>query len=299
MARIEKIMTDSTKQNKKAGNITKTYSKLLYLLGCMLIIINIIGFFNYKTIEDNHPKLIDDSKRTVSEKEFWKRSEKLKKESSEEYAKRLTELVSQRMLIINPYYAKPTMFENWILWVWSNYLGYYEWINTHKAVRLGGGYCSQHSIVFNNILRSKNIESRILALGGHVVNEAYIDGYWRVYDPEYNVVFNYSLRELEEQPNRVYLSYKNAGRPEKEALHWKGIFASYDDNWHYESSKIYAPKKYVIENLSFFLIWIIPSAMIFAGWMLRKKCRQYFREYSEPGFSRETWVPVCGPGASE
>lgn len=169
------------------------------------------------------------------------------------------------MLLIDAIHTKPTFFENYILWSYSQYRNSYEWKNTRKAIRLGGGLCSQHAIIFNNILRDQGITSRILALGGHVLNEALIDGVWKVYDPDYNVVFGVSLSELESNPQKVYQTYRKAGRPEDEAKHWQEVFGSDADNWHSPTSDSYAPWGSVIEKASFLLIWILPLIFIIFG----------------------------------
>ena len=254
----------------KTNKITSRVSNISFVMGLILFLVNVIGIFNYKTISNKHSMLLDDKPRVVSEKEFWKNVFKNDKENEELYVKRLTKLVSDRMLLIDPKYAKPTFFENWILWIFSQHLGYYEWLDTKKAVRLGGGFCSQHAIVFNSILRKQGFDSRILGVTGHVLNEVLIEGKWKVFDSDYNVVFDASLKELENEPNRIYQAYKNAGRPEKEARNWQKVIGTEADNWHFKSSNLYDVKVYVIETASFFLIWFFPIMFIIIGCFVRK-----------------------------
>jgi len=244
---------------------TRLVSKALILTGILLLAINIVGLFHYMTIDETNVHILDDAPRKISEQEFWDYAYKNNGENNTTYVNRLAKLVSDRMLLIDPKYAKPTLFENYILWAFSKYLNFYEWTNTQKAVRLGGGFCSQHAIVFNNILNEQGIKSRILGLSGHVLNEVLINGEWRVYDPDYNVVFWASLKDLESNPQKVYQGYKKAGRPEDEARFWQEVFGSVEDNWHYATSKHYHALKYLVEELSFFLIWIIPLVLIFIG----------------------------------
>jgi len=250
-------------------------AKGLLLVGGFLIIVNITGFFCYKTINKDNINLIDEQPRTVSEKNFWNQAYKEDSETVREYVERLTELVSDRMLAIDSKYTKPTIYENWILWAFAQYLGFYEWIDTKKAVRMGGGFCSQMAIVFNNILREQGIKSRILALNGHVLNEVLIERRWQVYDPEFNVVFNASLDDLEKDPDRVYQAYKNAGRPNVEAKHWEEIFATDADNKHFENTRDYKKiKSILLEKTSFYLIWLLPIAMIFFGILIMKQLKK-------------------------
>jgi hypothetical protein len=244
------------------NNSLHIFSITLIIIGTTLILFNVIGYFHYTTVSINDPHLEDDFPTTIPEEVFWDNAYRRDNEPLEQYLQRLAELVSKRMLLIDGKYTKPTIFENWILWIYSNYKGYYEWSNTKKAVRLGGGYCSQHAIVFNNILREQKIQSRIIKLGGHVVNEVLINGEWKVYDSDYNVVFNASLKDLENDSIHVYRSYVDAGRPEDEAKHWQKVFASDADNWHYKKTRTYAEEKYYIEGASLYLAWVIPVILI-------------------------------------
>jgi hypothetical protein len=246
-------------------------ANMLIVAGIVLLLFNTIGFFYYTTVDIDDPHLLDDSPVTMGEDVFWENAYRRSNEPVEPYLRRLTELVSRKMLLIDQQYTKPTIFENWILWIYSKFLGYYEWSDTKKAVRLGGGYCSQHAIVFNNILRDQDIQSRIIKLGGHVLNEVLIDGNWRVYDPDFNVVFRASLKELEDNPVKAYQAYLLAGRPEAEAKQWEKLFATDADNWHYKKTSTYRGEKYYIEVAALYLIWIIPPILILIGVRMRKR----------------------------
>lgn len=246
------------------------FSSILIVVGTLLLLFNVIGIFHYETVEIDDPHLLDDSPTTVPEELFWDNAYRRINEPIDAYLQRLTELISRRMLLIDPQYTKPTIFENWILWIYSKMIGYYEWSDTKRAVRLGGGYCSQHAIVLNNILREQDIPSRIIKLGGHVLNEVLINGAWKVYDSDYNVIFNASLKELENDSVRVYEAYLGAGRPEDEAKQWQKVFATDADNWHYRKTSIYREEKYYIEVAALYLVWIIPSIMILVGIGMRR-----------------------------
>ena len=157
-----------------------------------------------------------------------------------------------------------------MLWGIAQKHGEFEWINTKKAVRLGGGYCSQHAIVFDNILKEQGITSRILMLNGHVVNEVLVNDKWQVCDPDFNVVFYQSLKELEANPEEVFQAYKTAGLTDNEALQWKKIFSSDVDNWHVGSSISYSTDAYILERLASYIIWLLPGIMILLGIFMLK-----------------------------
>jgi len=233
--------------------VLRIVSTPLFTIGSLLIVMNLIGFYLYTTIEETNVNILDKHPREISEQQFWDAAFKQDNETIESYVERLTSLVSRRMLFIDPKYAKPTIFENWILWAYSQYLGKYEWTDTKKAGRLGGGFCSQHAIVLNNILRSQGIESRILSLNGHVLNEVLINEKWRVYDPMFNIVFNASLKQLESNPERVYQVYTKGGLSENEAKQYQHIFSTDEDNHYFETSRHYSWRKSLIEEASFYL----------------------------------------------
>ncbi len=245
----------------------------LIFIGALLLGLNLIGLFQFRAVQIDDPDLMDDRPTEISEQDFWRAAYRTPGEPLEAYLQRFTTLVSEKMLRIDPQHTKPTIFENWILWLYAKQIGYYEWSDTRKAVRLGGGFCSQNAIVFNNVLRDQDIESRIIKLGGHVLNEVLIDGNWRVYDADFNVVFDASLNELENAPDRVYASYVDAGRPKAEAGQWKEVFATSADNWHYKKTSNYRGEKFYVEAAALYLVWLIPGFLLIAGLAIKKSTR--------------------------
>jgi hypothetical protein len=242
--------------------------KFLIALGLFLLATNIIGFFYYTTINESISG--DVRPENLTEKEFWRVSNKSNNESIEEYVRRLTKLVSDRMIIVDPKNAKPTFFENYILWGYAQYLDLYEWNDTKKAVRLGGGFCSQHAVVFDNILKQQGIISRILGLNGHILNEVIINGKWFVFDPQYNLVFKQSMKELEnDSRNTVYEAYMGIGLSEQNAMHFQKVFTTDVDNWHFNTSKSYSMIGYLVEKMALYLVWIFPVCLIFMGSLIR------------------------------
>lgn len=243
-------------------------ANVLIMIGLAIVAINITGFFVFTTIDGNEPGA-PPADIQISEEEFWAKAYKKKGEPIRDYVKRLTGLIDKRMIAIDPTYAKPTFFENWILWSRARRIGYHEWLDSEKAIRLGGGYCSQHAIVMDNILDEQGIESRILGLNGHVLNEVLIDGEWYVADPNYNVTFDASLAELEDNPFKVYQAYREAGLPEQTARHWQDVFGTAADNWHFRSSLAYGSMVYFLqEKASLLLIWLVPAALIGIGLLI-------------------------------
>ena len=240
------------------------------MISLLLFTINIIGLYNYTTIDGNEIEKLNDHPRTVSEQDFWENAYRQEHESVKEYADRVTALIEGRMIAIDPKYSSPTFFENWILWFRSQRIGHHEWVDTRYAVRLGGGYCSQHAIILDNLLDEQGIESRILALGGHIINEILVDDKWKVYDSNYNVIFDESLNDLENHPERVYQAYRDMGYAESTAKYVQDAYGTPENNFHFRNSQSYSSTMYLIfEKLALKLIWYIPAFFLFTGLFAR------------------------------
>jgi len=249
---------------------TRYTANTFVVVGLLMFAINIIGLFDYTTIDGDEIENISDHPRTVSEQAFWADAYRREGESVKDYSDRLTALIEGRMIAIDPKFSRPTFFENWILWARGQRRGYHEWLDTKRAVRLGGGYCSQHAIVFDNLLDEQGIESRILGLSGHVINEVLIDNKWKVFDPNYNVVFDESLSELERNPQHVYQAYLDAGYGEGTARNWQEVYGTPENNFHFRNSQSYSSTIYLIfEKLALKLIWFIPAFLLVTGLLAR------------------------------
>ncbi len=95
-------------------------ARVLILFGIVLMLLNIIGYFLYTKVNSDDERLLDAYPVNISEKEFWDGAYRKNGEALEEYLRRFTKLVSERMLRIDSTYTKPTVFENWILWIYPN-----------------------------------------------------------------------------------------------------------------------------------------------------------------------------------
>lgn len=246
--------------------------KIQLLAGLVLILLNLIGFFYYKTINNslmNKVSTSDPYPSVITADQFWKKAFKEPSETTDGYATRLTSLISHRITNIHAKYMNqmyPTFSENWILWLWSIKHGHHEWIDTYMAVRSGVGYCSQHSIIFNNLMRTQGINSRIIAINGHVLNEVYIPEKkkWTVFDPNFNVTLPFSLQECEDPRNSqsILNIYNNAEAPASGSAKIINFFLTTEDNYNYKHSQSYQPRLSCIEKFSFLLKWLIPLILI-------------------------------------
>lgn len=240
----------------------------MFALAALLLLVNLVGFFNYTTVAEKDGRQVV-GKNRISEAEFWRDAYRRDGEDAEKYVARLTGLVYRRMVHAGVEKTAPTLFENYLLWARVKRLGYFQWVNTHKAIRVGGGLCGQQAFVVNNMLRYQGIVSRILAINGHILNEVFVGGSWRVVDPDYNVVFDHSLRELEDNPDLVVPQYLGAGLTQGQAEEIRGFFATKDDNWHYVNSATYAVWDYWFERAATYLVWLIPVGLLGLGALVR------------------------------
>ncbi len=229
----------------------KKIQRISIMIGVLLIAINSIGLFHYTTIDEHNPKARAKEIAQISESEFWSELRDTKVNiNSKDGVIRLNTLVSNRMLHIDHKYTSPTFFENYLLWAYSRYTRYYEWVNTKRAIRLGGGFCSQQAIVLDNLLKTQGIESTIIGLSGHVVNEVLVDEGWMILDPDYNVSIGFSLRELEHNHDIAHKAYKQTGLSDGAARRIAQMYTSHQDNWRYKGSVDFKGYDYYIERMS-------------------------------------------------
>jgi hypothetical protein len=247
----------------------KRLYRFLIIVSAAMLAVNVVGLFHYNTIDSGHPDVLDKRPRILTARQFWEQAPRAPDEPPGRWAERMASAISKRMLLIEPKHVSPTFFENWILWGGAKIHGGYEWIDIKRAIRSGGGLCSQHAIIFNTLMQGQGFESHIVRLNGHVLNEVLIDGQWRVFDSDYDVSFDESLTQLETHPEKVYQGYRNAGWPEKTAKKMKHLFETASDNRRIRSSLLYAGAgsrtKYIVERASAYLIWLVPALVGLIG----------------------------------
>lgn len=243
------------------------------VLSIVLLAANIAGFFVNTEITLASAHRSDAESVQISEEAFWQKIGRNADEGELDYITRATDLVSQRVIHISPEYTAPTIFENWVLWAHSvspRGLWQGQWFDTRKSVQVGGGFCSQHALILDAVLRDANIESRIVGLEGHVLNESKVNGKWIAHDADYNVVYGRSIAELANQPDWVAALYGESGVPSEVANELGDIVTSIDDNAYYNGASSYV-KAVVrrIEKESYVLIWLLPIVLLASGLVLR------------------------------
>lgn len=254
--------------------VANLIAKTMIGLGLILMFVNLVGLFYRVHIEEEHPFIPtrEINTRTLDEKSFWSAANKRLDESSKSYTDRLTLLVNDRLINIDSYNTRPTLFENWLYFIYVHlrYGGRAEYVDPGVAVRVGGGLCSQHAILMHQILKLNNINSRILALDGHVVNEVQvgINSQWLVYDADYGVITNSTLRLLEERPDILRLLYHGKAEALEIEETIVNSFISHNDNVHFLSVFSFQPEMALVEKISYFAIWLIPIVLFLFGFAI-------------------------------
>lgn len=248
-------------------------SRLFYLIlftsfsiGIILMVINMIGLIIPLRNPGIYSYYGDDRKdANYTYQETMAQIDRIPDEGDEEYVRRLTELISNSISPywydegLNTYHLRIPIWENYILWAYyyiePERYSHYEFTDYRKAIERGIGLCSQYAIVASQIMELNGIESSVLALNGHVLTMALIDGEWHIVDPEYNVVIPHTLEEVENDGAIVKDYYEDTWAPEFVV----DLFTTPENNLVFENAIGYKGTTAAeFERWAYTVIWIIP-----------------------------------------
>lgn len=258
-------------------------SVMLFCIGLLLLCINIAGFF----IPLRNPDLYGDEQSffkddiTLTEDQLWSSTARRQDESTEAYVFRLNEVVNKGIAHywddrgINKYNLRIPIYENYLLffasYLYPSHYTKYEYSDYKKAIERGLGQCSEHAIIMAGLLKDHGIESRILALNGHVVAMALVNqDRWWIADADFGVVIPHSIAEIENEPNIIRPIYKQKGYSD-ELVDWFVSVYGKEGNQVFSGSREFQPRSYYFERLSYILIWIIPVMMMIPYFLMRGK----------------------------
>lgn len=169
---------------------------------------------------------------------------------------------------IDEYHLRIPVQENYLLFLGSfvrpDLYKKYEFSDYRKAVERGVGMCSQCVVIVADVLEEKHIHSRIVSLGEHVVVLAEVgDDEWWVLDPDYGVTIPHNLSDIQSDPGLVKQCYVDAGWSLKPILNLMRIYGHnpatiYDG----DGAKTYHAKLWIVEKLSYIMIWVIPVILM-------------------------------------
>lgn len=249
----------------------KTIKLLLFILGLLLLGLNITGLFKSLRDEDLYSEITpyknDISIRFEEAKKQWDRKDG---EPEKEYALRAATLVNNAMAHywrdegIKKYYMQVPVWENYILALKQLVTGAekYEFRNYKKAIERGVGICSQPCIALKYMLNDNGIEANLWDIRGHiVVDVTFSDGSKYTLDPDYGQYVPLGIEEIQENPELAREWY--AGQDDVYAGHLKKHKHTDDivEMYGKDGNHLYYMKT-GFEDFSYIAIWILPILLL-------------------------------------
>lgn len=259
--------------------VTKEKFKvLLYFSAALLIGLNVTGLGlslrNPDIYQERSTKFEEDI--TLTETELYDAIVRTE-DSDQEYVIKLNQALNHGIAHywrdegIHKYNLRIPIHENYLLY-FASYLyprafEKYTFYNYKKAIERGVGLCSQHSIIISQILEQNGIASRLVALSGHVVAMAQVEkesDTWWVVDPDFGVVVEHSISEIEKNPEIIRPYYEAKGYEPKKVNGLVMIYGK-DGNRIWKGPKDYLGRKFQFEKLSYVAIWVIPIMLLLSS----------------------------------
>jgi len=166
------------------------------------------------------------------------------------------------------------IWENWILYamgLFSDIPEYkrYHFANLYKSIERGIGICGDASMIMSQVLDNNGIPSKIVTFPGHVVVSAQIDNQDFIFDPDFGVVIEYSLEQLNANPNLVSNAYSSVGHPISQDSFFINTYGQDYQVW--SGVDHFITKKYYFEKFAYLIKWPFPLLLIVLPfWVLTK-----------------------------
>ncbi len=254
----------------------KTLIKILFVIGVVLLIINLFGLF--KTMRNPEVYTLENTIRnrlndvTIKYPEIKEMLKRKPDENNIEFAVRVNKVVNDGFAHywkaegIEKYHLRVPIWENYMLYA-ASYLNpkryeRYEFSNYKKNLERGVGLCSTHSTVVKGILLENGIKAELLDVGGrHVVVRAeFDDNSAYILDPDYGIVVPHDTAAITANPELVRGPYKNMAD-----LYYADAVDPYTTDL---LVKIFGDHKHVysvdnwFEGFSYWAIWILPLLLM-------------------------------------
>ena len=175
--------------------------------------------------------------------------------------------------------------ENWLQWiagVFHEPLSRTQ--NPHRIASGGGGICSEATAVLNHIANLNGLDTRFVALNGHVLSEVRTRDGWRLADPGYGFVYPVGLTALKADAMVPMMRQLLEDKGYNDALtaRYVEFFQSAEDNRVTEINVALSPRLHTFEVSSEWLKWLIPGALILSGafGLRRPKSQELSRGFS-------------------
>jgi hypothetical protein len=191
---------------------------IFFLSGLILLIINLSGLF----ISMRNPELYTETNTgrlndvTIRLEDAKKQIVRKDGETDKSFALRINDVVSKSMMHYyktegeKKYNLRVPVWENWPLWLISCFSEdkRYEFAQYKKNLERGVGLCSTHSVVVKGILLDNGIDASLWDIAGHVVVRAEVGkNEWWILDPDYGLVVEHDIAEIEADPELVRPAY--------------------------------------------------------------------------------------------
>jgi hypothetical protein len=259
----------------------RSFVIILLILGSGLTLVNFYGLtqnLRPDNIEIENLRF-GDIDVSLNKEELLQSSKMLPNENPIDYSKRLTSVIANGIAHIHwerydssKFNQLVPIWENWTLYAMGKFSGIpeyerYHYSNPQKSMERGIGICGDASIIMSQVLKNSGIESKIISFPGHVMVAANIQNQSFVFDPDFGVVLESSLKELNKNPELVDGAYSAVGHPVSDDNFFTRMFK--EDYQVWDGVAHFITKKYYFEKLAYAIKWPIPIAMIIVSiWII-------------------------------
>jgi len=265
----------------------KLPSIILFFIGLLLLVINIVGLF----IPQRNPAVYENlpfagknrSARYTAEQVQHSIQQNPPTDSSrKEYVRWLTDLIFDGTVHYweadtnNAFHTRMPIHENYLLFIINaiqNQDTQYEFCDSDRAIQRCASVCSQSSRILADILNQQKIQAHILTLDGHVVVRAQVEKNipeWWILDGDYGVVIEHDLDDIEKDLDLARAAYQKEGYTDSVVNSLVTIYGS-DGNATIEK-RVDCTR----ENNTYTLKWLIPlvamlpfSLLLGLEWVLK------------------------------
>lgn len=140
----------------------------------------------------------------------------------------------------------------------------YEYTDRRRAVARGVGLCSQRAIVLAELLRERDVDARVVDLGGHVVVEARAaetGGAWWILDADYGVTLPRDVASLAADPSAVAAAYAPV-----DARAVPYLQRAYGPEGNVTAAgpgaRGFHPRQWSLERAAYALKWLLPALLL-------------------------------------
>jgi hypothetical protein len=263
----------------------KYFMLALFVLGCILLFINLYGFTQEIRPSSFSPEdLRFKNEFTLSFEDSYNNIYRENSETEIDYALRVNELVSNSLIHVQWESVDPhsshqliPIWENYILFLmgkFSNIPEYerYHFANYRKSLKRGIGVCGDASMVLSQLLNKQGIENKIISFPKHVVVSTEINGEPWILDPDFGIAINSPISNVKHLKDDVELAFLNKGYTSGDLASIEDAFL--DDFEVWDGVSHFIANKYYFEIFAYWAKWLIPILLMLPFLLATVKSRQ-------------------------